>query len=77
MLDLLQQMLQLDPVRRISAREALVHDWSWTWPYPADPKKLSKYAPSEEMNHAKREASLVQQPKALGGLQGRMGMSSA
>ncbi|KAE8259614.1 hypothetical protein A4X13_0g904 [Tilletia indica] len=78
MLHLLQQMLQLDPKKRISAREALAHPWFWTRPYPADPKKLPKYEPSKEMDRAKREAKqlalMEQQQKALGGPQGMMGM---
>ncbi|KAK0528437.1 serine/threonine protein kinase, CMGC, CDC2/CDK sub [Tilletia horrida] len=69
MLHLLEQMLALDPKKRISAREALAHPWFWKRPYPADPKKLPKYEPSKEMDRAKREAKqlalLEQQQKAM------------
>ncbi|CAD7065377.1 unnamed protein product [Tilletia caries] len=77
MIGLLQQMLELDPKKRISAREALAHRWFWSRPYPADPKKLPKYEASKEMDRAKREAKqlalMEQQQKAMMP-QGMMGM---
>ena len=36
--DLLEKLLILDPARRITAEQALDHDWFWTDPMPADPK---------------------------------------
>jgi serine/threonine protein kinase len=38
--DLLRQLLCLDPRKRITAVEALDHLWFWTAPLPEEPKKL-------------------------------------
>lgn len=38
--DLLDKLLTLDPTRRITAVEALDHEWFWSDPMPADPKTL-------------------------------------
>ena len=37
-IDLLEQLLTLNPVHRITAAKALDHDYFWTDPLPADPK---------------------------------------
>lgn len=37
-MDLLDRLLTIDPRRRMSASEALEHDYFWTDPLPADPK---------------------------------------
>mmetsp|Transcript_28633 Transcript_28633/g.77131 ORF Transcript_28633/g.77131 Transcript_28633/m.77131 type:complete len:431 (+) Transcript_28633:38-1330(+) len=42
-IDLLDKMLALDPVKRISAMEALDHDYFWTEPFPAKPEELPTY----------------------------------
>ncbi|KIJ51719.1 hypothetical protein M422DRAFT_157682, partial [Sphaerobolus stellatus SS14] len=36
--DLLEKLLTLDPSRRITAENALDHNWFWSDPMPADPK---------------------------------------
>jgi len=37
--DLLKKLLTLDPKKRITAKEALTHDYFWTQPPPALPEK--------------------------------------
>jgi len=41
--DLVNQMLQLDPKRRMSAQKALDHDYFWTDPMPCAPSDLPKF----------------------------------
>lgn len=53
--DLIDKLLTLDPCRRLTAAEALEHEWFWTKPYPADPSSLPKYLPSKEIDRAKRD----------------------
>lgn len=36
--DLLDKLLTVNPKERITARQALDHDYFWTDPLPADPK---------------------------------------
>lgn len=48
--DLLDKLLTLDPSRRITAVQALDHDWFWSDPMPADPKTLPKYESSHEID---------------------------
>ena len=33
--DLMMQLLRLDPVKRLTANDALDHSWFWTTPRPA------------------------------------------
>eukprot|EP00300_Choanocystis_sp_HF-7_P012021 c17711_g1_i2.p1 GENE.c17711_g1_i2~~c17711_g1_i2.p1 ORF type:complete len:263 (-),score=48.10 c17711_g1_i2:91-879(-) len=42
-LNLLEQMLALDPSRRISAAQALDHDYFWTDPMPLEPSQIAPY----------------------------------
>jgi len=58
--DLLARFLSLDPEKRISAREALDHDYFWTEPFPAKPEQLPKYAPSYEFTAKKRRQAAQQ-----------------
>jgi len=51
--DLLKKLLTLDPKKRITAKEALTHDYFWTSPEPALPKDLPTYAPSHELDARK------------------------
>ena len=39
--DLIDKLLTLDPRERITATQALDHDYFWTDPLPADPKKYA------------------------------------
>lgn len=51
--DLLKKLLTLDPKKRITAKEALTHDYFWTEPHAALPENLPKYAPSHELDARK------------------------
>eukprot|EP00965_Chrysotila_dentata_P203681 6181883-Pleurochrysis_carterae.AAC.1 len=44
----------MDPTQRISAKEALDHDYFWTEPLPAKPHELPKYPPSHEFTAKKK-----------------------
>ena len=52
--DLIRSLLQLDPSRRISAEQALDHDWFWSDPMPADSSSLPAYTPCHEYSVRKR-----------------------
>lgn len=53
---LLCQLLTLDPPKRMSAKDALDHDWFWKDPMPCDPTRLAdyNYASSHEFVTKKR-----------------------
>ncbi|PWN46459.1 hypothetical protein IE53DRAFT_372412, partial [Violaceomyces palustris] len=53
--DLIDKLLVLDPRKRLTAAEALNHEWFWERPFPADPASLPKYDPSKEIDRTKRE----------------------
>ena len=59
--DLLRKLLTLDPEKRISADEALNHEYFWTDPMPALPAELPKYPPSHEFTAKKRRQANTQQ----------------
>ena len=44
----------MDPSKRISAKDALDHDYFWEEPYPSKPEDLPKYAQSHEFTAKKR-----------------------
>ncbi|KAI0790534.1 kinase-like domain-containing protein [Abortiporus biennis] len=48
--DLLDKMLTCNPRERITAAQALDHDYFWTDPLPADPKSLPTYEASHEFD---------------------------
>ncbi|CAJ0897991.1 6295_t:CDS:2 [Entrophospora sp. SA101] len=48
--ELIDKLLVLDPEKRLSAYEALEHDYFWTSPLPAEPSDIPKYESSHEYN---------------------------
>ncbi|KZT68342.1 Pkinase-domain-containing protein [Daedalea quercina L-15889] len=48
--DLLDKLLSCNPRERLTAEQALDHDYFWTDPLPADPKSLPKYEASHEFD---------------------------
>jgi len=62
--DLLKKLLTLDPKKRITAKEALTHDYFWTQPPPALPENLPKYKSSHELDARKaRQQAGIQKQK--------------
>jgi len=54
--DLLRNFLLLDPLKRISAVDALDHEYFNTPPYPTRPAELPTYEASHELTRRKRES---------------------
>jgi len=52
--DLLRKLLAMDPAQRITARDALDHDYFWTHPLPTKPEDLPKYPACHEFTAKKR-----------------------
>ncbi|KAM0789445.1 hypothetical protein ACM66B_000268 [Microbotryomycetes sp. NB124-2] len=52
--DLIAKLLEINPAKRLTARQALDHDWFWTKPLPCDPADLPKHMPSKEYDKRKR-----------------------
>lgn len=48
-LNLLEQLLTLNPAKRISARDALNHFYFKSMPLPTEPEKLPRPAPKESV----------------------------
>ncbi|GAA6064689.1 hypothetical protein JCM10212_002407 [Sporobolomyces blumeae] len=55
--DLLDQILVLDPQRRLTADEALDHDWFWSDPYPTEPHLMREFMSSHEYDRRKLKES--------------------
>ncbi|GAA5800918.1 kinase-like domain-containing protein [Helicostylum pulchrum] len=51
--DLIDKLLVLDPAKRLTALEALEHDYFYSAPLPADPTDLPKYEASHEFDRRK------------------------
>merc|ERR1719443_2019312 len=52
--DLLRKLLTMDPDQRLTADDALDHEYFWSDPVPATPDQLPKYPPSHEFTAKKR-----------------------
>ncbi|EJD05345.1 Pkinase-domain-containing protein [Fomitiporia mediterranea MF3/22] len=70
---LLDRLLTLDPRERITASDALDHEYFWSDPLPADPKSLPTYEPSHEFDqrgrrHQPPAQNDVQKPAVRHGL---------
>jgi serine/threonine protein kinase len=61
--DLLDKMLVLDPCKRITAKEALEHEWFWMPPFPADPSALPIFEASKELDRQRRDQHRQQQQR--------------
>jgi len=60
--DLLRKLLSMDPETRMTADDALDHEYFWSDPVPATPDQLPKYPPSHEFTARKRRQQ-GQQPQ--------------
>ncbi|GAA6018184.1 hypothetical protein JCM10207_002860 [Rhodosporidiobolus poonsookiae] len=63
--DLIDKILVLDPKKRLTAEEALDHDWFWSEPYPADPSRMPQYNASHEYDRRLRHESGASGPPSL------------
>merc|ERR1719161_3081786 len=59
--DLLRRLLMMDPSKRLSADDALDHEYFWSDPVPATPEQLPKYPPCHEFTAKKRRQQASQQ----------------
>jgi serine/threonine-protein kinase BUR1 len=62
--DLLSKLLVLDPLKRLSAVDALDHEYFSTQPLPSRPSDLPTYEASHELTRRKREAR-ARAPRAI------------
>ncbi|BGP63309.1 serine/threonine protein kinase, CMGC, CDC2/CDK sub [Rhodotorula toruloides] len=60
--DLMDRILVLDPKKRLTANEALDHDWFWTEPFPCEPSRMPTYEASHELDRRKARARPARRP---------------
>ncbi|KAJ1975625.1 serine/threonine protein kinase, CMGC, CDC2/CDK sub [Dimargaris verticillata] len=65
--DFLDRLLVLNPNRRLTAAQALDHEFLWSEPYPANPADLPTYESSHEYDRRKRKQAKHHPPGPLGG----------
>jgi len=64
-IDLIKKMLKLNPANRMTAADALDHDWFWSDPMPCDPACLPRYPSSHEfVTKKRRQDAKAAQPEA-------------
>ncbi|CAE6499987.1 unnamed protein product [Rhizoctonia solani] len=63
--ELVDMMLTLNPAKRITAFEALDHDWFWVEPLCCDPASLPKYVSSHEYDKRKHKVEAQAQDSVL------------
>ncbi|GAA5871594.1 hypothetical protein JCM16303_000804 [Sporobolomyces ruberrimus] len=51
--DLLDKILVLDPRRRLTAAQALDHEWFWVEPFPTEPSRMREFMSSHEYDRRK------------------------
>lgn len=65
--DLIAKLLALDPAARLTADEALDHDWFWTAPMPAEAADLPVYASAHEYQTKQRAREAKERASGRGG----------
>jgi cyclin-dependent kinase 12/13 len=65
-LDLVKRMLAIDPAQRISAADALDHDWFWVAPLPTKLSELPKPPPCHELTVKRRHREQREQRQSGG-----------